>query len=414
MAGSSCLQCRPVRHSQQPRLLPTILRQETNLDFALTEDQQMMVDAARKLNEKFVQPLLDAHDKTRGLPKDAVLSVLRRAADLGLTAARIPEEGGGAGLKMLDYGLIVEQLPPSIMLMVQTHEATTTRIYFGGSAEQRERFVPRLMAGEIVGATGSTEPDHGSDPRGIKTTATPDVAGHLRLKGRKQWISNAPVCDLIYVTCRIPDGNGGFTMGRILVDRSETPFETRELSMHGLCQAPLGEVLFEDCRIPERNLCPESADTARLLTITWLANRPAVGLMAVGLAQRALDMARDYAGLRKQFGKPIGAFQAIQNDLADMETLIVTARLACYHALSAIDRGERANGLSALAKRYAVDASDKAIALAMRIHGAMGLSRELGLEQLARDVRSLTIPDGTPGILALIQGRELTGIDPFR
>ncbi|MFM7039028.1 MAG: acyl-CoA dehydrogenase family protein, partial [Planctomycetaceae bacterium] len=111
---------------------------------------------------------------------------------------------------------------------------------------------------------------------------------------------------------------------------------------------------------------------------------------------------------------PIGSFQAVQNDLAEIETLVVTARLTCYHALAALDRGERANGLSAMAKRYAVDASDRAIALAMRIHGAMGLSRELGLEQLARDVRTLTIPDGTPGILSLIQGRELTWIDPFR
>jgi alkylation response protein AidB-like acyl-CoA dehydrogenase len=136
--------------------------------------------------------------------------------------------------------------------------------------------------------------------------------------------------------------------------------------------------------------------------------------MAVHLAQKAFDLARSYAGVRKQFGKPIGAFQLIQADLAEMETLIVTARLACYNALAALDRGERANGLSAMAKRYAVDACDKAVQLAMRVHGAMGLSRELGLEQMARDVRTIAIPDGTPGILALIQGRELTGLDPFR
>jgi alkylation response protein AidB-like acyl-CoA dehydrogenase len=383
------------------------------LDFALNDDQRMMVDAARRLNDKFVEPLLASHDKSRGLPKAAVRSLLERASELGLTAARIPEKDGGAGLNMLDYGLMVEQLPPSVMLIVQPHEATTTRIHFGGTPQQRERFVADLVAGRKIGCTGSTEPDHGSDARGIRTTATPD-GEHVLLSGRKQWISNAPVCDLINVTCRIPDGAGGFRMGRVLVDREESPFEVRELEMHGLCQAPLGEVVFERCKVPAANVCPDNADTARLLTITWLANRPTVGLMAVGLADRALRMAREYAGLRKQFGKPIGAFQAIQNDLADIETCVVTARLVCYHALAALDRGERANGLSAMAKRYAVDASDRAIALAMRIHGAMGLSRELGLEQLARDVRTLTIPDGTPGILQLIQGRELTGIDPFR
>ena len=184
--------------------------------------------------------------------------------------------------------------------------------------------------------------------------------------------------------------------------------------MMGLRQAPLGEVLFDNCRVTKRNLCPEAGDTARLLTLTWLANRPLVGLLAVNLAQKALDAARSYAGTRKQFGRFIGGFQVIQKDLADIETAVVTGRLLCYNALAAIDRGERANGLSAMAKRYAVDASDLAIALAMRVHGAMGLSRELGLEQMARDVRTLTMPDGTPGILTLIQGRELTGIDPFR
>jgi alkylation response protein AidB-like acyl-CoA dehydrogenase len=173
-------------------------------------------------------------------------------------------------------------------------------------------------------------------------------------------------------------------------------------------------VLFDGCRVPRGNLCPDTGDTARLLTLTWLANRPLVGLVAVGLGQKALAAAREYAGVRKQFGRVIGGFQLVQNDLAEIETAVVTSRLLCYHALAALDRGERANGLSAMAKRYAVDACDQAVALAMRIHGAMGLSRELGLEQLARDVRTLSIPDGTPGILTLIQGRELTGIDPFR
>ena len=383
------------------------------MDLELNEDQRMLVDAAKKLNERFVTPLLAGHDRDRALPREAVLSLLQKLADLGLTSARIPESGGGMGMKLLDYGLLVEQFPPTIGLIMQPHEATTTRIYFGGSDEQRERYVPELIAGRRIGATGSTEPDVGSDPRGIKTTATPD-GERMLLSGRKQWISNATVCDVMYVTCRIPDGAGGHRMGRVLVERERSPFQVQEVDMLGLRQAPLGEVLFDRCEIPAANVCPDKADTARLLTVTWLANRPTVGLMAVHLAQRAFEMARAYAGVRRQFGKPIGAFQLVQADLAEIETLVVTARLACYNALAALDRGERANGLSAMAKRYAVDACDRAIQLAMRVHGAMGLSRELGLEQMARDVRTLAIPDGTPGILALIQGREITGLDPFR
>ena len=383
------------------------------MDFRLTDHQEMLVDAARKISEKHLQPLLAARDTRKALAKADVLDILSKAADIGLTSARIPEDGGGAGMKMLDYGLVMEQMPPTVGLIVQPHEATTTRIHFGGSEEQKRRFVPGLMAGTLIGATGSTEPDCGSDPRGIKTTAEPRGEA-IVVNGRKQWISNATVCDVIHITCRMPKDGGGHRMGRVLVDRSESDFHAEEVRMHGLCQAPLGEVSFSDCRVPAANVCPDDENTARLLTITWLANRPSVGLMAVHLAHRALGMAKEYAGVRKQFGKHIGAFQSIQVDLADIETLVMSARLLCYNALSAIDQGARANGLSAMAKRYAVDACDKAIALAMRVHGAMGLSTELGLEQMARDVRTLSIPDGTPGILALIQGRELTGIDAFR
>lgn len=383
------------------------------MDFRLTDHQEMLVDAARRISEKHIQPLLAARDARQPLARADVLEILAKAADIGLTSARIPEEGGGAGMAMLDYGLVMEQMPPTVGLIVQPHEATTTRIHFGGSEEQRRRFVPKLIEGSLIGATGSTEPDCGSDPRGIRTTG--EFSGDaLVVNGRKQWISNATVCDVIHITCRIPASDGGHRMGRVLVERAESPFEAEEVPMHGLCQAPLGEVAFSDCRVPQANICPDDENTARLLTITWLANRPAVGLMAVHLAQKALSLAKEYAGVRKQFGKHIGAFQAIQLDLAEIETLVVSARLLCYNALSAIDQGARANGLSAMAKRYAVDACDKAIALAMRVHGAMGLSVELGLEQMARDVRTLSIPDGTPGILALIQGRELSGIDAFR
>lgn len=382
------------------------------MDFSLSSDQTMMVDAARRIAQERLLPILDAHGKDQPLPREAVLKVLQYGADLGLTGARIPEAEGGAGLRMLDYGLMMEQLPPTIGLILMPHEATTARIHYGSPGELRERFVPDLIAGRRIGCTGTTEPDGGSDPRAVKTLLR-DAGDHMLLNGRKQWVSNAAVCDVMNVTCRIAD-QGGFRQMRVLVDRAVSKMEVREIPMHGLCQAPLGEALFEDTRVPLENVIPEGGSNAKSLTMMWLGNRPLVGLMAVNLAQRALDAAREYAVVRKQFGKAIGNFQLIQLDLADIETAVVSSRLVCYHALAAIDNGERANGLSAMAKRHAVDACDRAIALAMRVHGAMGLSRELGLEQMARDVRSLTIPDGTPGILALIQGRELTGMDAFR
>jgi alkylation response protein AidB-like acyl-CoA dehydrogenase len=383
------------------------------MDFSLTAEQQSRVGAARRMVEERIQPILDAHDRDKGLPKPAALKIMERAAELGLTCARIPKAGGGAGMTMLDYGLLGEQIPPAVGVMLQTHEATTSRMYHGCSAEQKERYLSDLMAGRRITCTASTEPDVGSDPRGI-TTSVSESNDHLVVTGNKVWISNALVCDVINVICRLTKADGSSAVVRVLVDQAESDFETSELDIMGLRQSPLGNVAFRNCHVPKRNLCPDSGDTAKLLTLIWLANRPLIGLMAVHLAQKALDAARSYAGIRKQFGRYIGGFQLIQNDLAEIETAVLASRLVCYNALAAIDRGERANGLSAMAKRYAVDSCDRAIALAMRIHGAKGLSRELGLEQLARDVRTISVPDGTPGILTLIQGRELTGIDTFR
>jgi len=383
------------------------------MEFSLTAEQRMLVDSARRMVDREIRPLLQRNDPDIVLPKAETLQLMAGVSGLGLLSARIPESAGGAGLRMLDFGLIREQLPPEVVILLQGHEATTARVYAGCSEEQKARHLDDLMAGRKIIAIGTTEPGGGSDQRGIATTVTED-GDWLVLNGRKQWITNATVCDLMIVTARMRHPDGGNRIVRVLVDRAESEFEAREIDVLGLRQTSLGEVLFDDCRVPCRNLCPDDVSTAGLLSSTWVANRPLMGLMAVSMGQTALDAAVSYARTRRQFGRLIGEFQAIQQDLADIETAVVTSRLLSYHALAAIDRGERANGLSAMAKRYAVDSCDRAIALAMRVHGAMGLSTELGLETLARDIRTLSIPDGTPGVLALIQGRELTGMDAFR
>ena len=382
------------------------------MDFALTGEQRMMVEAARRMVQSEILPILQRHDRDQALPKDAAQKIIKAGAKIGLTGARIPEAAGGTEMRALDYGLVYEQLPPVAAFILQPHEACAMRTYHGSNQEQRERFLPDLLAGRKIGVSAITEPDVGSEARAVKTRVE-EQGDSLVINGQKMWISNATICDVMNVTCSL-QGAGGPQLVRVLIDRAESSFTAREIGVIGLRQAYLGEVLFENCRVPRRNLCGQTGDAARTHTLAWLTNRPLMGLGAVNMAQKALDAAREYAGVRKQFGRLIGGFQLVQKDLADIETAVTTSRLVCYHALAAIDRGERANGLSAMAKRYAIEACDRAIALAMRVHGAMGLSRELGLEQLARDIRMLSIPDGTPGILALIQGRELTGIDAFR
>src|SRR5581483_94043 len=201
---------------------------------------------------------------------------------------------------------------------------------------------------------------------------------------------------------------------RVIIERDQSPFTALEINMLGLQQGHLSEVLFENCRVPKTNALGEPGDAARILTLTWLANRPIFGLFAVHLAQKALDAAMVYAKDRMQFGRSISSFQLIQELLADITASVTSSRLMCYYALSCIDNGERANQVSAMAKRFAVNSCQRAISLAMEIHGAMGLSREMGLEALYRDARMLTVPDGTNQILTLIEGRELTGVAAYR
>ena len=210
------------------------------------------------------------------------------------------------------------------------------------------------------------------------------------------------------------DDKGLSKMMRLLIDKEESPFEARDVETLGIRQGHLGEIVFDDCRVPGSNTLGSAGDAARILQVTWIASRPLLGMCVAGLAGRTLERAVDYAAQREQFGKAIGGHQLIQQRLVDMATAVETSRLLCLRALAAIDNGERANGLSAMAKRYAATACEQAINSAMHLHGAMGISRELGLECALRDVRMFPIPDGTNEILTLIAGRELTGIAAYR
>jgi alkylation response protein AidB-like acyl-CoA dehydrogenase len=384
------------------------------MDFKLSPEQELIQDSARAMVARDIQPVLDANDPDQPLPKTELLRIYKVLAGQNLTAPRLAGEHGGGGLKMLEYGLVYEAMPPAIAMSLLAHECTIARIFAESSDEQRAAFLPDLIAGRKICCTGTTEPDVGSNPREVKTRVEAN-GDELVINGTKMWITNAEVCDIINVTCADgTDERGNSRLRRIVVERDKSPFETRDIDTLGMRQGHLSEAVFDNCRVPASNALGTLGDAAKVLTMTWNGNRPLVGLSAVHFAQKAFDAAVEYAGVRKQFGKLIGGHQLIQKQLADIETLIVSSRLLCYSALDAMDRGERANGSSAMAKRYATEACEKAISEAIQVHGAMGIARETGLERLYRDVRMLPVPDGINGILALIQGRELVGIDAFR
>ena len=385
------------------------------MDFALTPDQELMRDSVRRLAEREIEPLLRDHDANTALPKSAFQKALRALAELGLTSARLPESAGGPGISMLDYGIMLEQLPPAIGLSLIAHEASTARLYAEANEEQRARLLPDIIAAKKIFCTGSTEPDTGSDPRGVKTRLTRS-GQKLVLNGRKMWISNVAECDAILVTCLdCRDDPGGNKVIKVVVERDRSPFEARNIDTIGLRQGLLGEAVFENTPIDANNVVVASgAGGTEVLKTSWAVNRPLFGLLAVHMAQRALDIAVDYARVRKQFGKPIGAHQLVQKNLSDVVTAVTTSRLLCYYALSMADNGAETEGVAAMAKRYAQDACREAVWQAMNVLGAMGLSTEAKVEALYRDIRMIPVPDGTNEILALIHGREITGLEAFR
>jgi alkylation response protein AidB-like acyl-CoA dehydrogenase len=381
---------------------------------AVTPEQEAMRDAIRRLVARTIQPLLDRHDRNRPLPKPAFLEIFAAFAELGLTAVRLPESAGGPGIKMLDYGIMFEQIPPPAAVALLAQEVTVARIFDEADDAQRARLLPELIAGRQIGCTGSTEPDAGSDPRGIKTRLTRRGNG-LVLDGRKMWISNVSACDVILVTCLDHrNGTGGNKVVKVVVERARSPFEARDIDTIGMRQGMLGESVFDGCPIPPENVIESTRGGTAVLKSSWAINRPLFGLMAVQLAQRAYDIALDYAKVRKQFGKPIAAHQLVQQNLSDIVTAITASRLMCHHALTLIDRCEPADGTAAMAKRFAQNQCREAVFQAMNVLGAMGLSTEARVEELYRDIRMIPIPDGTNEILALIHGRELTGLEAFR
>lgn len=383
------------------------------MNFEETDDQRQMIDATRKMVSSKIDPVLQKNAGAGPLSKNNLLLIFKTLAELGIAAPRLPAEAGGSGMKMLEYGLLYECLPPVIAISLLSHEGTLSRIYAGCPDELKERLLPDLIAGKRIACTANTEPEAGTDSRAIRTTLRKEGARHV-INGRKMWITNASVCDLVNVSCVMRDAGGTARTVRVIVERDVSPFEVRETPMFGLRDGHLGEVLFDNVAVPEQNILTGGGDAPKFLTMTWNGNRPLLGLSAVHLATKALEAAKEYALERRAFGKPLAGHQSVQQHLAQIEADVISSRLMCLYALDCIDRGMRPNGTSAMAKRFAMMACERAISLALTLHGAMGYSEELGLTGLLRDVRMLQIPDGTNEILGLIQAREMTGLAAFR
>lgn len=377
------------------------------MDFGLSEEQELVVRTVRDFVERELFPLEAEVERSGELPMERARDIQRKVLDLGFYAPNIPIAFGGGGLDYVTFALLERELGRTSMALNHWW-GRPSNILCACNAEQRERYLLPCVRGERIDALAMTEPDAGSDVRGMKCFARRDGDDWV-VNGTKHFISHADVADFVIVF--IATGEDAKWRKRItcfLVDRGTPGFAIRpgyrSVSHRGYHNCIL---TFDDCRLPSAQILGEEGQGFETAN-TWLyATRLTVAAMSVGRARRAFDLALGYAAQRKQFGQQIGKFQGVSFKLADMITSIDAADLLTLAAAWRLDRGLPANREIAQAKVFATEMLAKVTDEAIQIHGGMGLMDDLPLERFWRDARVERIWDGTSEIQRHIISREL-------
>ncbi len=387
------------------------------MDFEFTEEQKMMKKTAREFLTKEIVPVVDEYERKGPLSKDEATGFIKKLIPFGYVVGLVPEEYGGLGLDVASYGLLLEELAYAWAALSSLIHITATvplDLISRGSEELRKKYLAPSLAGEIVGCAAITEPNAGSDaPRSIETTAVLEGDEYV-INGTKTWITNGPISDLVNLLCTTDKSKGLLGIISIIVDKDRSPFTSRELHKLGWRGCPLGELSFDDCRVPRENQLGGEGSGGRAILGGFEFPRSILGIRSCGVAQAALDASISYAQERKQFGKQIGSFQIIQEMIADMIMDVEAARFLALRALHLVDKDVRCAREASIAKAFGCEMAVRVTSKAVQIHGAVGLSEDLPVERYFRDARMFTIPDGTTEIQKLIIGREVLGIKAFR
>ena len=377
------------------------------MDFEETAEQAHLRKTVREFAEAELAPHALEWDEGQIFPREAI----RQAAGLGYMGSIFPEEFGGAGLGYIEYAIIVEELAridPAVALIVAAHTSLcTNHIYSAGDDEQRRMYLPRLASGEWLGSWSLTEPEAGSDAAGTRTQAVRDGECWV-LNGAKTFTTNAheaDVCVAMAVTDRAASQHG---ISAFIVDKGTPGFRLgRKENKLGMRASPTSEVIFENCRLPQPQLLGRAGagfiDSLKVLD----GGRISIAALSVGTAQGAYEIALRYSQHRRQFGRPISEFQAIQFKLADMAAEIDAARLLTWRAGWMKDRGRRVTRESAIAKLYASEAAVRICDQAVQVLGGYGFIKEYRVEKFYRDVKLCTIGEGTSEIQRLVIARQL-------
>jgi len=382
---------------------------ERNEPFPFFEDHHYEIrDLVRKYAAEKVAPRARELDETKRFPHETVAEL----RDMGLLGVPFPAEWGGSGLDYLSYTIVVEELARACgttAITVAAHTSLGTNpIYEFGTPRQKEKYLRKLASGEMLGAFGLTEPGAGSDASATRTTARRDGAG-WRLDGVKVYCTNGTHAGTVIMTTRTEaEGEAPAGITAFIVERDWPGVKLGTLEDKlGLRGSDTRELVFENVLVPDENRVGDLGTGFRKFMKTLDAGRISIGALALGLAQGALDVALPYAAERKQFGKAISEFGAIQERLADMAVDIHAARLACYHAAALKDRKQEVNLAASIAKLFASEAAMRVIDSGIQVLGGNGYSREYPVERMLRDAKLCEIGEGTSEVQRLVISRAL-------
>jgi alkylation response protein AidB-like acyl-CoA dehydrogenase len=375
------------------------------MDFDLTEEQSLVQLMARDFAREKIAPFAMKWDKEKYYPAE----VIKQMGQLGFMGMMVPENYGGSGVGALTYCLVMQEIAYADAGVAVTMSVTNLSgepVLRHGTEEQKKKFLLPIATGEKLGAFCLTEPGAGSDAGSINTRAR-KVGDEYVLNGSKLFITNGLHGDLFFVVGRTAEGGGNKGLSAFMVEKDAPGFSigTVEDKM-GLRSSSTTELIFEDCRVPVANRIGKEGEGFKVAMSALDSGRIGIASQAIGIARACLDEAREYAQNRRQFGRMLANFQAIQWKIADMATLIHSAHLMILYAAWLKDQGKRISSEASMAKLHATEGLIRSAYEAQQIFGGYGYMKDYKIEKLYRDARVTTIYEGTSEIQRLVIARE--------
>jgi len=378
------------------------------MDFELSEENKIFRDAIRKFAEEEIAPLVDESEETGNFP----IPLFKKMGEQGFLCPRYPLELGGGGGNKITECIMVEELTRISAgicsgILVQSGLATQP-IYRYGSEEQKQKYLVPAIRGEKIGAFGLTEPDSGSDAASIKTRAVRD-GDYYVINGRKTFITNGPIADYVVCVAYTDPSKRGVGINLFIVEKGTPGFTVaRKLHKVGNLASETGELLFEDCRVPAKNMIGEKEGGGfDQIADTLISGRITYGARCTGTARAAFEHTMKYAAQRIQFGQPIIKYQNTKFKLADIATFIEIMRTFTYRVAWQYDQGQNVRKEAAMVKAFCADTLQKILSDAMQIHGGYGYMMEYPVQRYWRDGRLFTITEGTSEIQRLVIAKEI-------